>query len=193
MSFVSVVATEKFIAVMSDGLIKDIETDKDLGKRYQKFTKICNNQFVAFAGNHGVAEALRKAIPFIKRPRDLLQTSEVIHKRLLEEIPSDKAKMSVVIGGVNLEGNIEYHYFTNDIGSDINSNYPKEDGLLCAFLQGPETSHIDLEPVLIDILRQTGINTPNKILKAQKRLNDYVEERDSTVNKVTFELSIRKP
>lgn len=192
MSFVSVIGSEDFITVVSDGLVKDTTTGKELDQRYQKFNRISDNQFVAFAGNQGVADALKEAIPFINKPRDLISTSEIIHNRLLEVIPVEKARMSVVIGGVSPSGNIEFHSFTNDVGQKIKSYYPTSDGVLCSFLQSSEISELDLSPIFINFLGETGLNTSNKVLKAQKKLNNYVAERDSTVNKVTFELVIKK-
>ena len=193
MSFVSICAKESFISVVSDGLIKNMETGEEVGQRYQKFAKISDNQFVAFTGNHGLAEAIKVTLPFDTRGYDLEGVSKLIHKRLLDDIPIEKAKMAVAIGGVNQDNNIEFHSFINDPTKKFNSFQPKDDKLSYSFLESPEMEGFDLEILFKEYISTIGHNTPSKILRVQKRLNDFVAANDSSVNRITFNLMIRKP
>ncbi|EJR61717.1 hypothetical protein IIO_02625 [Bacillus cereus VD115] len=56
MSFVSVIQTEKFLTVVSDGQVTN-ESDKAITQKdYKKFKKISPNQYIAFAGSKGWCE-----------------------------------------------------------------------------------------------------------------------------------------
>lgn len=110
----------------------------------------------------------------------------------MEQVPIEKAKISIAIGGLNQNNNIEFHTFSNKLNQKFESFYPTGDDISYGFLESPEMEGYDVQPILQNFLAETGFNTPNKVIKAQKRLNDFVSERDSSVDRVTFELLIRK-
>ncbi|WNF35251.1 hypothetical protein RJD24_12325 [Bacillaceae bacterium IKA-2] len=193
MSFISIVARDKFITVVSDGLVVDLNTGIEKEQDFKKFSKIAQNQFVAYAGNKGVGEAIAETLPYTTKLYRLDEVSAMIHRRVLREIPVDQASILVAIGGVSDLGFIEFHTFSNNPEIQLTTYQPKGDDIMYCYLFGRNVVYDDkqLDAVFHNSLRKIGINTPNKIIKAQKELNHYVSDRDKTVNNRTFDLDIK--
>lgn len=96
------------------------------------------------------------------------------------------------VGGIDKEGSIEFYTMNNDPKDEFKSFSPIGDTISYAFLSSSVVNDEIVYNTFIENLRQTGFNTSNKCLKAQKMLNSFVETIDPTVNKRTFELTIKK-
>lgn len=193
MSFVSVFAMPDFITVMSDGLVSDEETGKELEKGYQKFHLIGPKQFMAYTGLRARADMFKKIVPFKKEGYNLLPLMEELKEGIDANVSPESEKISIVVGGIENE-EVIFYTFNNIVGQLIPYS-PGSDGMSYAFL---ESSHITTENhQYLDIefrkfMVGNGFNTPNKALKGQEFLNSLVEKIDPTVNKKTFGHPIRK-
>jgi hypothetical protein len=195
MSFVSIVATKDFVTVVSDGLAINLETGEVIENRYKKFFKISEKQFIAFAGNKGIADHIKEIINYKKEGYNLFQLISALYWQITREIPFERARVLVAVGGVNENGEIEFHTFINKPGETINSYRPKNDEITYSFLESKfidEGKHQIIENKFIEYLSVNGYNTPYKVLRSQVQLNKLVCGMDPSVNNITFELYIRK-
>lgn len=193
MSFVSIIAMNKFITVMSDGQVTKTETGEVLQEDYQKFRKISPNQFIAYTGVKEFCEGLANQIPYKKSAHDLEDITNQIAS--VTQLPELKAhKIHFGIGGIDSNGDISFYTIQNQSEPAVNFYKPiKDDDINYAFFESGHLSAPEkMETKLIECLKITGYNTPNKCLRAQKLLNDYVADNDSTVNKKTFSITIKK-
>jgi hypothetical protein len=192
MSFVSIIATEKVLSVMSDGRV-NIE-GAVIQEDYQKFTVLGDNQgFVAITG---AKEAGEQAIEIVKQfhqgSYSYFAAAQEVQKLLIRDIPHSvypHLTLNMAVGGL-AEGQIEFYTLSNKNQSvqDILSFAPKGDDISYAKLESNEIIRlgIDLTPVLIEFLRQKGYATVEQLKEAQSFLNDYVAKVDKTVNTTTF-------
>lgn len=191
MSFVSVIAREDFITVVSDGQVtRDSEV---IQNSYKKFTKISNKQFVAYTGIKEICEALVNEIEYKGNElHDLNHIAMELNEKI-KVFPYDTLTVMFIVGGIDETGNIEFHTLNNDPSEKLRSFYPVNDDLNYGFLSnGKLEGKINLTVNLIEHFKTTGFNTPNKCIRAQKLLNSDVEKIDETVNNVTFDLTIKK-
>ncbi|WP_332632038.1 hypothetical protein [Halalkalibacter flavus] len=190
MSLVSVLARENFITVVSDGLVVNLETGEEIHQSYKKFRKISEKQFVAFGGNQGLGERVVEVLGYQESERDLLECAKKIRGDLINEIPIEKASCQVVLGGVE-KGSIVFYAFNNNHNQDLLIKRPTNHILEYTFLSSRNSS-INLDEIIQRIGNRIGYNTPTKTIKIQKQLNDEVAKTDPSVNKITFNLTIRK-
>lgn len=194
MSFVSVIQTEKFITVVSDGQVTN-ESDKTIiQKDYKKFKKISPNQYIAFAGSRGWCELLLEDLPFNEKGYNLEQIVLGM-KESISKLPFELGKMLLSVGGVNADGKLVAYKLSNHEGSEIESFQASGDDISYTFLyNGSAEDRLggDLEKVLLDCIREIGYNTPNKAIRIQKKLNNYIADVDDGVNKITFNLTIKQ-
>lgn len=190
MSFVSVIAMEHFITVMSDGLVVNLETGEEIQQRYKKFKKISENQFIAFGGNKGLTEHTVNIIGYQKEQRNLYEISNSIRDQIIDEISPETGSCQIIIGGVENE-EIVFYSFNNDKGQELLIKKPQGRNGEYSFLSSSKNG-LDLDKEMKKIYSKYGFNTPTKALKIQKELNDLVSKHDASVNRVTFNLTIRK-
>jgi len=189
MSFVSVIATEKFITVMSDGLVYNMITDEEIEQRYQKFRKISENQFIAFGGDRGLAEKVVEDIGYQNEERELLPIAASIRETLIKEVSPQVASCQVILGGIE-KNEIVFYSFNNDEKQELLMKKPKGIDGEYSFL-GSRENGLDLDKEMGKIYSKYGFKTPTKALKVQKELNDVVSKVDPSVNRITFNLTIR--
>lgn len=190
MSFVSVFAKEDFITVVSDGLVVNLNTGEEVERNYKKFRKISENQFVAFGGNKGVAEMITEEIGFADHELNLLDISSNLRERLIRELAPEQANISLAIGGIQNE-KIIFYSFNNNPTQEMLTHVPKGDGIEYVFLHG-EQAQLGLTRQAQLLAERYGHRSPTKTKKIQKELNDFVAKKDKTVNRVTFDLTIKK-
>lgn len=194
MSFVSVIQTEKFITVVTDGQVTSTSDKTILQKNYKKFKKISPNQYIAFAGSKGLCEMLLEFLPFKEQGYVLEQIVPEI-KEFISKIPSQLGRLLISVGGVNEKEQLVIYKLSNHEGTDIEKFQATGDDISFTFLHNgsaEENLGGDLTEVLIQLIREIGYNTSNKTIRVQKRLNDYVADVDDSVNKIAFDLTIRK-
>lgn len=193
MSFVSIVARENFLCVMSDGRVQGVNGEI-LQEDYQKFIKIENRAFVAFAGSKTACEELAiQVVPHLYTNASFTSLALEIKGAFERSDYEDYGtKVAVSFGGVNRVGEIEYHA-VNSLTKKTMKYAPRGDDITYCFLQNGEALHqLKLEQELINIMRETGFKTPSQVIQAQKLLNNKVADIDSSVNKVTSRMIIKK-
>lgn len=190
MSFISVIAKERFITVVSDGLVVDIATNKELEQDYQKFKKISPKQFIAYGGNRLMAETIVQTINYENTERDLLVLSNDIRRSLLKYFKPKFGSCQMAVGGIENDEIVLYS-FSNNESQELVIDKPKGSNLAYSFLHG---HNIGVNPAheLKKLNLTTEILKPINALKLQKDLNDIVASNDPTVNKVHFGLTIIK-
>ncbi len=194
MSFVSVVVSNQFITVMSDGRVSG-DNGIIIDERYKKFKRISPKQFIAYAGRREVCESIVNQIEYTGDQRyDLYDVTLKIKQVVTsDELRSTNALFA--IGGLDIDGILRVYSISNAIDERIDPIQSKsEDGLSYKFLTSPhivESIEKDkMEEQFIGFLQKTGFNTPNKCLKSQKLLSNFISEIDKSVNKVTYSLQI---
>ncbi|OMC83350.1 hypothetical protein [Viridibacillus sp. FSL H8-0123] len=195
MSFVSIIGTKDFITVMSDGLVVDRKDDsKILDTRYKKFHLIAPKQFIAFTGNQGIAEKVKGILKYNPNGYNMYSTIVELGNQILKEVPLEII-INLTIGGINEKGEVEFHKFVKKQGSNIQSFKPINDAICYDFMGSPYITpkiQDNLKVQFQKLIKINGFNTPNKVLKTQKKMNDLVSEIDPTVNKAIFEQSFKK-
>ena len=191
MSFVSVVAREKFISVMSDGRVVDLNTQKVKQEDYKKFISIDNNAFVAYTGIKELCEMVATNIE--KSIRKGLEFSEilVVIRIAVAQFIQKQHTVMFAFGGINKNNQVEVFSY-NSRDESTNHFLPKGDEIAYVFLSNGSTAESMLEEKFKSILRETGIDSPSSFVQAQKLLNRYVASIDPTVNNNTFRLIIKK-
>ncbi|OAK72694.1 hypothetical protein [Lederbergia galactosidilytica] len=190
MSFVSVIATKKFITVMSDGLAINTETGEEIDQRYKKFHRISKKQFIAFAGNSGLAEEAVRIVGYNNEERDLASIAVSIREQLIKKVPPNIASCQLILGGLEKRKFVIYS-FNNDPNRELLFQEPIGDDPVYSFLSD-SSNGLNLDKEINKIYPKYGFNTPTKTLKIQKELNNVVADVDPSVNKITFNLTIRK-
>lgn len=193
MSFVSIIAREDFISVMSDGRVMDphgIPIQED----YQKFIQINDQSFIAFAGTKEICEIIAQEMKdVINRNDDLQDHFQQLLARFQQlNLNHHGMKVFLGVGGINSDQEIEFHTINSKNGQVLNFS-PKGGDVSYAFLNNSSYDEADLQKKLIEILRVTGFNTIDKIKNAQKTLNDFIAETDDTVNNVIYDMSVQRP
>jgi hypothetical protein len=190
MSFISVFAKENFMTVVSDGLVVNINTGEELERNYKKFRKISENQFVAFGGNKGIAEMVAEEIGYQNHELDLHEVALNLRERLIQEVKPEKANILLAVGGIQ-GGEIICYSFSNDPNQELKTQVPKGDTIEYVFLS-TDQAELGLIQQAQLLAQRYGHRSPTKTKKIQKELNDFVAQKDKTVNRVTFDLTIKK-
>lgn len=191
MSFVSIVATENFITVMSDGRVTGKDNDEILQEDYQKFMEVANGKaFIAYAGTKDVCELIAQHIKIaIENGLTLEDSSRIVRESINAAVPEDLSVM-FSIGGINELGKIEF--YTYDSKNNLEQHFLTEPGQISyAFLNNSSTD-IDFNDEIKKILRETGFSSPSETIQAQRLLNNRVADVDDSVNKKTSRFVIKK-
>ncbi|AXC53664.1 hypothetical protein ABEX91_11155 [Bacillus subtilis] len=192
MSLVSIIARENFITVMSDGRVT---SDGEIVQEdYKKFIHLNKDMFFAFAGQKEPCEFIAQWAKEYCKNYGLEKMALSINDFVINN-KLDKFKVLAGFGGVDSK---RIKFFTyNSLEKTTEKYIPEGDKLEnthYAFLHNSndEDNDFKLEEILAYNINKYGFNTPNKCLKAQKDLNDIVASKSFGVNKVTFDLTIKK-
>ncbi|WP_239613888.1 hypothetical protein [Cohnella mopanensis] len=195
MSFVSVLARESFLCVMSDGQVTNLDGVTIIQEDFQKFTSLMDGRaFIAFAGTKDLCEMIIRDTQLKDRNfsawKDLFL---LVFKALnLTELhKTHNYKVMLAFGGINESDEIEV-YSISSIDKNILHQKPKGDNTDYSFLNNTSHSNEFWEKKLIELFRETGYNTPSELVSAQKLLNNFVADNENSVNKKTFKLVIKK-
>jgi len=191
MSFVSVIARKDFITVMTDGRVS-FAKQLILKEDYKKFKKISKKQFIAFTGNQEYCERIVSLFDYKNAQYNLKEISYQIHE-IINQAPYVNFHVNLAIGGLNEDNEFVVYHVQNTLKQSIKELKTKKNKISYGFLNSEYVEkNINTEQKLVEYLRNTGFNTPNKCLKAQKLLNDYIASKDSSVNRNTFTLKITR-
>ncbi|MEK4006480.1 hypothetical protein [Paenibacillus sp. FSL H3-0333] len=191
MSFVSIVARENFINVMSDGRVTG-SNDEVVDEEYQKYVSN-DKSFIAFAGTLETCEMVVRDIKEIVFDNKDYVGAIYVLLGVFKQIKLEEKGMKVMmaLGGVNKIGEIEF-YTVDSIKKEAQTYIPKDDDIAYAFLNNTEHEDVTLKSEFIGILKETGFDTPSKSIQAQRLMNNNVADRDKSVNKKTFRAVIKK-
>lgn len=194
MSFVSVLARENFLTVVSDGRVQGPDL-LPMQEDYRKFIQVDSGFFVAFAGHKEPCERfIDKSGLSRTSSRDLGLVSQRT-KNLLLTHPYKNSKILLAFGGLNTLGEIEFATFST-LEPEIRFFQPRGDDLSYAFLNNSSLKTTNLagrlEKYLLLAGIGKGIESPDQLINAQVMLNNFVANLDSSVNTTTFTLSIQK-
>ncbi|WP_337034833.1 hypothetical protein [Paenibacillus illinoisensis] len=190
MSFVSIIATKDFLTIMSDGRVMGIN-GTPIEENYQKFLKVGDSSFIAYAGDRAFCEMLSRDIQGMVESKSYdtaIQVLEQIFKK------ADFGERSVLmgIGGLNSSGNIEFFTISSkNYVIQKQKYYPENDTVSYAFLNNTKMGHEEFQEKLIELLRETGYGAPSQTIQAQRLLNNFIAELDNSVNKSTFRFVIK--
>ncbi|MFE6135575.1 hypothetical protein [Bacillus sp. NPDC057893] len=180
MSFVSVVVSEKFITVMSDGM-QSIEVDGkfiELSSDYKKFKKISEKQFIAFTGSAEICTNIANKYKFKYESYNLEEVVLEIQQELLQ-YPRSETKNQFIVGGIQ-NGKILAYTIKND--GEGPKLVDSENGIQLVHMAGNHLQN-KVERNLIKTfdkyLKQVNYNS----IIAQTMLNNLVADNDPTVNK----------
>lgn len=187
MSFVSMVATENFLSVVSDGRVTDFQ-GTPIQEDFKKFIVPRNNTVIAFAGGK------EPSIEFIATSglldADVDEITEIgfakrINSKLLSS-PLAIFKISLAFGGRNSMGQIAFHTFSS-IEPRLQSFSPSGNNHISfSFLLNGDDVNFDLKDALFKTIESFGIFTPEAVVNSQKLLNNRVASIDDSVNENTF-------
>ncbi|MNW37055.1 hypothetical protein D3C74_140860 [compost metagenome] len=190
MSFVSIVMSNDFLTIMSDGRVSGLEYEIE---DFQKF--VCSNDgksFVAFSGDRTGCEIISQEV---LKSFQLGIPYKTISKELIEFIDRNfgyNVVIKIAFGGIGEHGEIEVYNY--DYPSKEETYFhPSEREIDYIFLCNvPKTLRPEVANKFGELLNETGKDSPSSIIQAQKLLNNYVSSFDNTVNKKTFRAVIKK-
>lgn len=192
MSFVSVIARENFINVMSDGRVMNSE-GAAIQEDYQKFNKVNDNTFIAYAGvkepTELFIESFNRFDLFEKLKEYPIEMVAELIKTAIESSDLKNFNVLLAMGGITSTGEVGFFYY-NSINSELLIKKPKGQDIEFCFLHNGLVDAINTNDVLVNALRRNGLDRSDQVMMAQKELNDCVAAIDVSVNTNTFELSI---
>lgn len=192
MSFVSIVVTRNLINVMSDGKVTGINGESSMNE-YKKFKQISQKQFIAFAGDKESSELIVDQVEYTKKN---IYNLNDIASQISNVIITSKVSVPMAIGGLDIDGLLRVYIVSSPSGKIQKLENNSLDGLSYKFLTSPYIVNTikqnEMENTFVNFLKNTGYNTANECQNAQKRINDFIADLDNSVNKKTFDLTIRK-
>ncbi len=190
MSFISIIARENFLTVMSEGRVS--REGKPTGEEdFKKFFRVSPHFIVGFGGADRalILNFLGETGLLEPNNGDFQAVADHVQAKLREK-PYRHGKVFVGFGGVNSNGQIEF-YALGTGNTETRHFLPKGDDIsFCFFsLDGYE---MDLQSELIKFLGITNYRTPAQTLRAQKLLNDAFAKINPSMNTNTFQAVINK-
>ncbi len=186
MSIVTVLATTKFISVMTDGRITGDDGIINC-EEYQKVLILKENTFIAFTGRVESFELLLSQIN-LDEYNNYKDFSLHIYEIFLRMITNNQ-KLVIVIGGINSKNEIGYCYFSN-IGHALTEVKPSKDNEIDRLLL--VNSGFGIEALLDNCLMKTGFDTLEKVIEIQGCIHDYQAKHDVAVNYKKYHVVIKR-
>ncbi|MDO3408838.1 hypothetical protein QWJ34_03575 [Saccharibacillus sp. CPCC 101409] len=189
MSFVSVIAKEKFITVMSDSAAGGSE---DTPQPEEHVVKVGEKQFVATAGGDRESrEVITKHIVSLLGEGTPYDRILVILQMTLASFFENGKSVLTAFGGINESGNIQVCTY-DPISRAERDMTPRGDEIAYFFLSEGAGKYGNLYELLQGYWKETGTDTPSSIIQSQKLLNRYVASKDEDVSKETVKLVLKK-
>ncbi|WKB34757.1 hypothetical protein QS257_12585 [Terrilactibacillus sp. S3-3] len=197
MSFVSIIATENFATIMSDGLAIERTAGGEIIKKSEwtpGFIKISGKQVVACTGNPALLRQMGEAFPFKRSNTYPLRNRMNTFEARVKQVPYEVEDVLLATVEINEAGHIECRMVSNQPGQagqvfSLKRERLRRSSWPAAILMKKKKKIMEKFSELSD---QYGRNTANKILNAQKELNRFVADMDPSVNKHTFGLTLKK-
>ncbi|QDH22554.1 hypothetical protein [Saccharibacillus brassicae] len=189
MSFISVIAKENFITVMSDNGANGSEHTP---QPEEHVVKVGEREFVATAGGDREArETIAKHISGLLEEGTPYDRILVILQMTLAVFSEKGKSVMTAFGGVNREGEIEV--CTYDPNSHAERHLkPRGSEIAYFFLAEGAGKYGNLYELLQSYWKETGTDTPSVMIQSQKLLHRYVASKDEDVSASTVKLVLKK-
>lgn len=189
MSFISVIAKENFITVMSDSVASGSEHTT---QPEEHVVKVGEKEFVALAGGDRQArETIAKHIAGLLEEGTPYERILVILQMTLNAFSEKSKSVMTAFGGVNRSGMIEV--CTYDPNSHAERRLaPRGSEIAYFFLAEGAGKYGNLYELLQNYWKETGTETPSAMIQSQKLLNRYVASKDEEVGTSTVKLVLKK-
>lgn len=189
MSFISVIAKEKFITVMSDNGAAGSENTP---QPEEHVVRVGDREFVATAGGDREARAV-----IAKHVEDLLKEGTpydrilVILQMTLSAFSEKSKSIMTAFGGVNKDGDVEVCTYDHNSRAERHLK-PRGEEIAYFFLAEGAGKYGNLYELLQSYWKETGTETPSAMIQSQKLLNRYVASKDEDVHASTVKLVLKK-
>ncbi|MCQ4086916.1 hypothetical protein [Saccharibacillus sp. JS10] len=190
MSFISVIAKEKFITVMCDN--GAAAGSEHTPQPEEQVVKVGEREFIAIAGGDREARAV-----IVKHVKDLLVEGTpydrilVILQMTLSGFSEKGKSIMTAFGGVNANGDVEVCTYDHNSHAERQLK-PRGSEVAYFFLAEGAGKYGNLYELLQNFWKETGTDTPSAMIQSQKLLNRYVASKDEDVNAATFKLVLKK-
>ncbi|MCX7710219.1 MAG: hypothetical protein N2484_10265 [Clostridia bacterium] len=193
MSLVTILATESFLSVMSDGRItySDEKVSRIVYEDYFKIIHPSPNYFVAFTGDLTAIETFNKTSGILSPDEDQKSFASKIHKRLLDYTQGE-VYVNYAIGGKNCNNEIEFFIFSSYSDAVEHSKPNNKNNMKFKALVSENIEIEDFAQEVSDLLNEIDEYTPQNAVQVQETITRLVSSIDPTVNDNTHYIIIKK-
>ncbi|GGN92083.1 hypothetical protein [Saccharibacillus kuerlensis] len=189
MSFISVIAKENFITVMSDSEAVGSESTPN---PEQHVVKVGEKEFVATAGGDREArEVIAKHISDLLIEGTPYDRILVILEMTLAAFSEKGKSVMTAFGGINASGEIEVCTYDPNSRAERHLK-PRGSDIAYFFLAEGAGKYGNLYELLQNYWKETGTETPSAMIQSQKLLNRYVASKDEDVSTSTVKLVLKR-
>lgn len=196
MSFVSIIASTRFVSAVSDGRQVDLNERGDLvtlpGTK-PSLIRISENQLIACAGSASVWRHLKKIFPFKRETYEINSAVTGELERAARLVPFSKQDVLITLADVSQQ--VMCRIISNRPDDDWQTLIPGQDRLAALYLAGRTVDEKSIKEIAAECNRQLeffGKETPDQIYRAQKSLNCFVADRDATVGTRVFRIMLER-
>lgn len=191
MSLVTIMATDKFITLMSDGRVIS-DSNEITDENYQKFLSLSNGKkFIAYAGTKDICEIFVSTIRTMVEEGHSFTDINFVLSESMKTIAIPEGRIALIsYGGLNDDNELVFYTVDSLNPDDISLFKPTEKKYSYAILSNSEQKD-DYSKKFVEYMKEIGINSPSDAIQAQKLLNSYVAENDISVNNVTYRMVIK--
>lgn len=189
MSFISVIAKENFITVMSDSGSNGSEHTP---QPEEHMVKVGESEFVATAGGDREArETITKHVSGLLKEGTPYESILVVLQMTLDVFSEKGKSVMTAFGGVNHEGDIEVCTYDPNSRAERHLK-PRGSEIAYFFLAEGAGKYGNLYELLQSYWKESGTETPSAMIQSQKLLNRYVASKDEDVSLSTVKLVLKK-
>ena len=187
MSFVSIVARETWISVVTDG--RCMTEDEVVDEHYQKFAQPDSDRFIAYAGDKDKCELVVRGMRELGHIQLGLEDSAKHMAGLIQEVGRRDFKLFMATGSVGPTG-AEVYAFSTESNQPIILK-PGTMDICYTFLSNNGVSEESLNKEFAKLIQKYGDCSPDKARQAQIELNTWAAGQDCSVNNITFTCELK--
>ncbi|MCO7125665.1 hypothetical protein NIE88_07770 [Sporolactobacillus shoreicorticis] len=194
MSFVSIIATDKWISAVSDSNLLEVSEKGDMKRclgNKPSFTRISKRQFIACTGSAALLNRIKHNMPFKFQPY-------VVNEALLSELEQEVKKFSterqdVLLVIADLAEKSICRMISNRKDDDWVSIVPERGRAGTLFLAGKEIDEQKIKFIYEECNRMLGSKQRDlkNVIIVQKKLNRLAMKFDSSIGSRVFQLTIK--
>lgn len=194
MSFISIVTTGKFTSMVTDGRTRNAVTNEIVEENFKKMVKI-GSCLVGVVGNPGFLDLIVTNMKKLNIPATIDNLNQVISLLLqtnIQQENGERAYAHIVLTGTNEENDFVAKAYTNVPDTDYShlDYVVKRNSEEVRFITLPPSDcAIDSNHEFMEIW--DGKTSLSSIITKQRKLNGVIADNCYSVNKITFNDSIR--